>query len=125
SLHSSHSNGTSGDSSDNNNSTQLYGDQDTQWSRAFGQAASKLKNELSLESLGILYEHVVQMNTSKSKFIVALQHVPNCIREDIAPDLIKSGVLKWKNFDEASSIYQKDPHPVWSNYIEKWCSRQT
>ncbi|CAB4385870.1 unnamed protein product [Rhizophagus irregularis] len=127
SLHSSHSNntGTTDSSSDNNNSSQYYGDQDTLWTRSFGQAALKLKNELSLESLGTLYEHVVQMNTSKSKFIVALQHVPNCIKDEIAPDLIKSGVLKWKNFDETSSIYQKDPHPVWSNFIEKWCSRQT
>ncbi|GBB97878.1 hypothetical protein RclHR1_00310006 [Rhizophagus clarus] len=125
SLHSSHSNNTGGDPSSDNNSSQFYGDQDTLWTRSFGQAALKLKSELSLESLGALYEHVVQMNTSKSKFIVALQHVPNCIKDEIAPDLIKSGILKWKNFDEISSVYQKDPHPVWSNFIEKWCSRQT
>ncbi|CAG8438327.1 16758_t:CDS:10 [Funneliformis mosseae] len=126
SLHSTQSNSNNGATGDSdNNHSQFYGDQDTQWSRAFGQAALRLKNELSLESLGILYEHVVSMNTSKSKFIVTLQHVPNCIREEIAPDLIKSGTLKWKNFEESNSIYQKDPHPIWSNYIDKWCSRQT
>ncbi|CAI2161539.1 18874_t:CDS:10 [Funneliformis geosporum] len=126
SFHSSQSNSSNGTTGDfDHNHSQFYGDQDTPWSRAFGQAALRLKNELSLESLGILYEHVVYMNTSKSKFIVALQHVPNCIREEIAPDLIKSGTLKWKSFEESNSIYQKDPHPVWSNYIEKWCSRQT
>ncbi|CAG8516368.1 6180_t:CDS:10 [Ambispora gerdemannii] len=95
------------------------------WARAFGQAVVKLKNELSLDTLGTLYEHVVPMSLSKSKFIVTMQHIPQQFKDDIAPDLIKSGTLKWKNFDETNSIYAKEGQSVWINYIEKWCSRQS
>ncbi|CAJ0828745.1 8513_t:CDS:10 [Entrophospora sp. SA101] len=128
SLHSSHSNYEFDNLNSNysNLQNQYYGDQDSTWSREFGSAALKLKNELSLETLGTLYEHVVKMSSIKSKFIITVQHVPDNSREDIAPDLIKSGILKWKNFNEASSIYYKEPtHPIWTNFIEKWCSRQT
>ncbi|CAG8446494.1 13690_t:CDS:2 [Dentiscutata heterogama] len=127
SFHSLHSNSSSVDFSENPSTIPLnqYINDETLWSRSFGYAALKLKCELSLESLGTIYEHVVTMNSSKSKFIVALQYIPNCIKDDIAHDLIKTGALKWKNFDEINSIYQKDFNSIWSTYIEKWCSRQT
>ncbi|CAG8503218.1 24132_t:CDS:2 [Dentiscutata erythropus] len=127
SFHSLHSNSSSVDFSENPSTIPFnqYINDETLWSRSFGYAALKLKSELSLESLGTIYEHVVAMNSSKSKFIVALQYIPNCIKDEIAPDLIKTGALKWKNFDEINNIYQKDFHSIWLNYIEKWCSRQT
>ncbi|CAG8696705.1 4185_t:CDS:2, partial [Gigaspora rosea] len=127
SFHSIQSNSSTTDFSEGPSATSFnqYISDETLWSRSFGHSALKLKSELSLESLGTIYEHVVSMNSSKSKFIVALQYIPSCIKDDIAPDLIKTGALKWKNFDEINNIYQKDFHPIWSSYIEKWCSRQT
>ncbi|CAG8551761.1 5132_t:CDS:2, partial [Paraglomus occultum] len=102
-----------------------FTDNDSLWTRSFGQAVIKLKNELSLDSLGALYEHVVSMPSTKSKFIVTLQYVPHAFKDDIASDLVKAGTLKWKNFTEISPIYEKDPHPIWTNFIEKWCSRKS
>ncbi|CAG8503544.1 4916_t:CDS:10 [Ambispora leptoticha] len=125
SIHSAHSNDGGSNSSNHNNEEYVASEQDSMWARAFGQAVVKLKSELSLDTLGTLYEHVVPMSSSKSKFIVTMQHIPQQFKDDIAPDLIKSGILKWKNFDEASSIYSKEGQPVWTNYIEKWCSRQS
>ncbi|CAG8658264.1 5298_t:CDS:1, partial [Acaulospora colombiana] len=119
-----HSNSSTGESTDSTSQNYHYNDHDNLWSRSFSQASLKLKGELSLESLGTMYEHVVSMNLTKSKFIVTIQHVPNGVKEEISPDLIKAGILKWKNSDEISNIYQKDPHPVWINYIDSWCSRQ-
>ncbi|CAG8568674.1 8487_t:CDS:2, partial [Acaulospora morrowiae] len=124
SLHSNSSTGDSTDSTPAFSQNYYFCDHDTLWSRSFAQAAIKLKNELSLESLGTMYEHVVPMNSTKAKFIVSIQHVPNSTREEIAPDLLKAGILKWKNFDEINNIYQKDFHPIWVKYIENWCSRQ-
>ncbi|CAG8598213.1 13974_t:CDS:2 [Cetraspora pellucida] len=127
SFHSMHSSSSACDFSEGSNTMSFsqYINDESIWSHSFGYAALKLKSELSLESLGIIYEHVVSMNSSKSKFIVALQYVPSCIKDEIAPDLVKTGTLKWKNFDEINNIYHKDSHPIWSTYIEKWCSRQT
>ncbi|KAG9295753.1 hypothetical protein G9A89_008981 [Geosiphon pyriformis] len=131
SVHSVHSNSSANDHYNNNNNNNSNNDEylgsehDTIWARSFGQAVVKLKNELSLESLGTLYQHVIPMSMSKSKFLVTIQHIPQQFKDEIASDLIKNGTLKWKNFDETNSIYLKDKQPVWINYIEKWCSRQS
>ncbi|CAG8534199.1 4777_t:CDS:2 [Paraglomus brasilianum] len=95
------------------------------WSNCFNRAVEKLRNEIALPHLGVVYDHVVIMTSSKAKFIVTVQYLPYSSKDEFASDIVKSGILKWKSLDELNAIYTKDSHPIWTNCFSFWCSRKS
>ncbi|CAG8475869.1 4585_t:CDS:2 [Paraglomus occultum] len=100
-------------------------DNENFWSNCFNRAVEKLRNEIALPHLGVIYDHVVIMTSSKTKFIITVQYLPYSSKDELASEIVKSGILKWKSLDELNAIYAKDSCPIWTNYFSFWCSRKS
>ncbi|KAI8054654.1 hypothetical protein BDF22DRAFT_421515 [Syncephalis plumigaleata] len=82
----------------------------------FAIAAAELRRLLRLPTLGVMHERPISINSGEARLLLMVQHIPTERLGFVAPDAVRTGLLKWRERDHMDKTIYEWQEDLWWRY---------